>query len=146
MNYPEKMLRGISNPEWIDANGYATSAAFQFSPNPDRKEGIEFEEASINWYDDENALKLLLDQRKENSDSAQFKGGVAILSRKTIDFFADTPYGKGNLSYERRPVPGNNYHGNLLRGATISKQLKSIISAAIAMSVEKILPAYGNAR
>lgn len=138
------MLRGISSPEWITAEGALTTAAFQFSSNPNRTEGAEFEEVSINWYDDENALKLLLNQRKGNSDSAQFKGGVAILTRQYIDDLINRPIVKGRLSYERKSVPGNDYHGNLLCRSDTSKHLKSIISAGIAAALEKILPVCGN--
>ena len=137
MLYPEKILRGISDSNYIDANGHVSAAAFQFNPNIERTDG--FEEASINWYDDENALKLLLNKKKENSDSNQFKGGVAILSRQFIDIFVNGP-AKNELSYERQPIADNSYHGNLLRIIAASKQRKSTISATIAMSVEKVIP------
>ena len=140
MSYPEKILRGISDKNWIADDGTISAAAFQFSPNPERTD--DFEEASINWHDDEGALNFLLSKKKENSDTIQFKGGVAILSKQIIDTLKNLPAFKtSGFSYERNPIKGNDYHGNFLRNITISKQLKTLISSSIALSVERIIPA-----
>jgi hypothetical protein len=105
MSYPEKLLRGISDLGWINADGFVSAAAFQFTAASDRMDS--FEEASVNWYDDEGALSSLLNKRKENTDVLQFKGGAAVLARQYIDILLSKPAGKGNLSYERQALKDN---------------------------------------
>jgi len=136
MSYPEKMLRGISIPDWIDEDGRLSAAAFQFD-TANRTDG--YEETSINWYDEENALTVLLTQQKENTDSLQFKGGVAILPKEWVDTMMKNPTGNGIISYERQELPNNKYHGNLLRSSSLHKSQKTMISSTLAMGVEKII-------
>ena len=136
MIYPEKMLRGISNPDWIDESGRLSAAAFQFDGALDRTDG--YEEASINWHDEENALAILLTQQKANTNILQFKGGVAILPREWVDTMMKNPTGKGIINYERKGLPDNKYHGNLLRLSSLPKNQKTMISSTLAMGVEKI--------
>ena len=74
MNYAEKLIRGISNADFIDSEGRATAMLFQFDNVNTRQDG--FGECSINWYDNEEALKLLLEQKKrEDENIYQFKTG-----------------------------------------------------------------------
>jgi hypothetical protein len=139
MNYPEKILRGISNKDWIDPDGRISSAAFQFDLGIDRSDG--FEEASINWYDEKNALDILLAQQKEGDGIPQFKGGVAVLPKNWVDIMMRNPSGNGIINYERHELPNNKYHGNLLRLSSLPKSQKSMISATLAMGVERIISA-----
>jgi hypothetical protein len=137
MSYPKKLLRGISDSNWVDADGRISSAAFQFDSNIERTDN--FEEASVNWYDDKKALDILLSQRKEDSDTPQFKGGAAVLPRSWVDTMMKNPTGKGIINYERKELPDNKYHGNLLRSLSLPKNQRTMISAALAMGVEKIV-------
>lgn len=137
MSYPEKMLRGISNLDWIDEDGRPSAAAFQFDTAIGRTDG--YEETSINWYDEENALTILLTQQKENTNILQFKGGVAILPKEWVDTMMKNPAGNGIINYERRELPNNKYHGNLLRLSSLPKNQRTMISSALAMGVEKII-------
>jgi hypothetical protein len=137
MDYSEKILRGISDPSGINEDGRPSAAAFQFVI-VDRTDG--FEEASINWFDDEKALDILLNQRKEDTNALQFKGGVAILSKNWVDIMIKNPAGNGIINYERNELLNNKYHGNLLRLASLSKSQKIMISSTLAMGVEKIIP------
>jgi hypothetical protein len=139
MNYPEKMLRGISDQNWIDADGRISSAVFQFDPGHDRID--DFEEASINWYDEEDALEIILTQQKESDGSLQFKGGVAVLPKNWVDTMMKNPSGTGIINYERRETPNNKYHGNLLRLSSLPKNQRTMVSATLAMGVEKIISA-----
>lgn len=136
MTYPDKMIRGISSKDFIDAEGRTSLSLFQFSDNI-RKDG--FAEVSINWYDEESALDCAMNQCKEDG-SYQFKVGVAILPRSWIDSLMLQPTGKGILDYERNILPNNSFHGNLLRkDSVINKQIRTVIAASIAMGVERII-------
>lgn len=136
MDYPNKLVRGISSKDYIDENGRASAALFIFGENI-RKDG--FSEASINWLDDALAIDCAMHQLKKDG-SIQFKAGVAILSRDWIDKLMCQPTAKDILMYERAPLEDNPYHGNLLRkDSVINKQIKTVIAASIAMGVEKII-------
>jgi len=136
MTYSEKLIRGIASKDFIDPEGRASAALFQFGKDI-REDG--FAEASITWYDDETSLDCVMNQRKPDG-SIQFKIGVAIISRSWIDMLIRQPTGKDNLKYERAPLTENPAHGNLLRNdSAINGQIKSVISASIAMGVERVI-------
>ena len=139
MEYPEKLSRGISSKNFIDAEGRLTSQAFQFDPSSDHP---ELDEASINWYDNEEAMQIAWDQKKNKDDELpQFKGGVAILSRASVDYVFSQPYMIGMLQYERKPSIGNPYHGNLLRKHGLTQNMRNFIASTIAMvCVDEIIP------
>jgi len=137
LNYPDELIRGIANRDYIDNEERASASMFQFDDSI-RLDG--FQELSINWYDDENALKQTLNQRKKSDENEyQFKAGAAILSRSRLDSLIHSPYTKGALTYERRIVEGNPYHGNILLKSSITKQIKRVFSASLAMCIEKIV-------
>ncbi|GAB6393326.1 MAG: hypothetical protein MdMp014T_2699 [Treponematales bacterium] len=143
MDFPEKLLRGISDKNWIDDNGRISAAAFQFDPGIDRTD--DFEEASINWYDDDEALNILLMQHKESDETLQFKGGVGVLPKNWVDTMMKNPSGIGIINYERHELPNNKYHGNLLRLSSLPKNQRTMISATLAMGVERIIPSGNTA-
>jgi hypothetical protein len=144
MNYPEKFIRGISNPEFVDADGRASLEIFQFQ-DMNREDG--FSELSINWYDNEKALRLIMEQRKDEQ-TFQFKCGAAIVARGEADRIKKNPLYKDIFGYERSPIDGNQYHGNLLRKDKLitKKSIKTIIAANLAMNAQIIFrePAKAN--
>lgn len=137
MQYPDKFIRGISSADFIDEGGRVYTALFQFL---DMGREDEFYEASINWYDDEEALLLILEQRKEKDDKEfQFKGGAAIIDRSEADRIINNQLYTSIFSYERSPIEGNQYHGNLLRkDKAIKKEIRSIIAASLAMNARVV--------
>ena len=137
--YPDLLIRGISSSDYIDSEGRASAALFQFTDNDsERMDG--YIEASINWYDDDEALKLTLEQRKKNDEAAhQFKVGAAILARHRIDNLINSPNAKNAMTYERRAIEGNPYHGNLLMKSNLTKSIKTMLAASVAMCVEDII-------
>jgi len=134
--YPDELLRGIANNSFIDSEGRASALLFQ-SESSVRYDGLH--EISINWYDDENAFRLLLNQRKKNDETEyQFKTGVAILSRYRLDSLINSPNTKDALSYERNIIEGNPFHGNILIKSNIDKHVKRMFEGCLAMCVENI--------
>jgi hypothetical protein len=123
MTFPDRFIRGISDNNSIAADGVVSNSAIQFKETI-REDG--FSEASINWYDDENALQLIMEQRKEDQ-TYQFKAGAIIIDRSEADRIIEAPVYKTLFSYERLPIEGNVYHGNLLCKGNAAKGMRQII-------------------
>lgn len=136
MNFPINSLRGILNNDYIVEDGTVASNLFFFDDKYIRDN--RWIEQSINWQDDENAISLTLNQKKEDG-TYQFKAGVAILPRKEIDRLINKPNVKGKLSYERQPIENNPYHGNLLLLNEIPKRTMKMWAAVLAVGVSEIV-------
>jgi hypothetical protein len=139
--FPEKLIRGIPNKDFITEGRLVLPSLFHFQEvvekarlNPSERTDNNYEE-SINWYDDEEALNSLLRQTKEDG-SLKYKEGAAILSKNAIDAVKILPVAYNRLTYERRSVDGNIYHGNLLLSRDTSKHAMRMIASAIACCVE----------
>lgn len=122
--YPDQLLRGISTDQALDEYGF-TYELFQFGCG-DHK---DWEEASINWRDNEEAVGVLLNMRKENG-GPKYKNGIAVLDRSYLDS-APSKW-KPLLSYERKALPDNPYHGNVLLKKGLRKLRRRMITAYLA--------------
>jgi len=137
MDYPDKFIRGVLSMNYVDADGRATAEIFLFNDNANRGDG--FSEASINWYDDKNALNLIMEQRKENDNNEsayKFPYGAAIIERAEADRIIKIPLYKNVFNYERAPLDNNKYHGNLLlkhSDNAIKKRIRTQIASALAL-------------
>jgi len=135
--YPASCLRGIASKEMILEEGLPSNDVFMFQENQ-RKGNGDFSQ-SINWKDDEKAIPFML--AKQNVDgSPQFRGGVAVIERAFIDRLSQAPKVGGALSYERDPIEGNAYHGNLLLRQGVSKNVRRFIAATLALNVTGVVP------
>lgn len=131
MNYPKELIRGIANSSYLEEDGYPSFRLFnEFDENPVRDD--DYEEVSINWYDEDKAFEQILERKKENGEF-QFKKGCAILSTSELDRLCNKPRTNGLLSYERRIVNGNIYHGNILLKRGTPKPKRNLIASAIAL-------------
>jgi hypothetical protein len=133
MEYPNELIRGILNKEYLDDEGKPKTKLFldDFNKRTQREDG--FIETSINWKDDELALDMILKQKKTTGE-IQFKAGAVILIRSEIDHISRRL--NGALSYERikdPEYPENTYHGNLLLKNGTSKKARSMIAASIVL-------------
>jgi hypothetical protein len=137
MTYPENAIKGIPNKDYFDQNGVVNPFLYYFNPIADRGDG--WAEQSINWHDNESAIELTIRQTKENGE-VQFKGGVVLIPRLLIDDLKDRPAIKGLLSYDRQPIIGNPFHGNLLLHATTSKTTMKLIAAGLTLTISKCIP------
>lgn len=137
--YPEELIRGIPNQQqFLDEENNPTANLFYFErDNPSRDDG--YKEESICWRDDEGAVSILLNQRKEDG-SLQFKAGLAIIPRLEIDRLKRNQAVKERLDYERREVDGNKYHGNLLLKKEVPGKIMRKIAAGIALSCSCVIP------
>ena len=132
-DYPDSVYRGFTQ-QAIQADGTVGGNAFDFKEFESR--GIE--ECSINWSDDEGALLQIASQEKDDGRK-QFKYGACRIPRAELDhsrgFAAAMTCG---LDYERRPVEGNPYHGNLLCKTGLTSASKRALCGMLAMLFDEV--------
>ncbi len=126
---PDSFFRGFSHPGCFTPEGFITNEGFKFDLPVESPRSDSFEEASINWKDDEHALRILCLQRSKKND-IQFKYGYSELklSDVTLQLRPFLSY----FDYERKPLINNPYHGNLLIDRTVSGQTKKMMRDALA--------------
>jgi hypothetical protein len=95
-------------------------------------------EQSINWEDDDSVIEFTLNQRRTDG-ALQFKEGVVILSRSAMDRLNKLPLVRGLLGYERSPLDGNPYHGNLLLPEEVPKAKMIRIAAGLALTMSGMI-------
>jgi hypothetical protein len=135
MTYPNIMLRGITDGSVIDSDGRISSSFIKFE---DKNRDDEKMEASITWHESDEAYSAIWEQKKEGTDIIQFKCGVAHIPRERIDGIKLWANVAGLLSYEKKEIPGNRFHGNILLNKSTSPQINRTICGLIASMVEKI--------
>lgn len=126
--YPIEFLRGISNKDFVQ-NGMVLPTAFQFDTQM-REDNMS--EASINWLDDDGAIELAMKQRKDNG-RIQFPAGIARLELDRVKLILRS-IPEEVFSYERAPIEGNPYHGNLLMNSSTNKPIKQLIMNGLALA------------
>lgn len=138
ITFPKEFIRGISNKDFI-FDGQILPSAFHFE---DQGREDKMLEASINWLDDNEAIIVALRQKKDNG-KFQFPAGLAKLNLEKVKFFLKG-YVENGFSYERAPIEGNQYHGNLLLDSSIDKKIRHIIMNGLALAAETdIIPPCG---
>ncbi|MHB8336513.1 MAG: hypothetical protein ACYDEE_03755 [Ignavibacteriaceae bacterium] len=143
MDYPESFLKGITDNQYLDEDGGVAANLFYFDPKknvPEREDG--YNEESIFWRDDENAVTLILSQRK--NENIQFKYGAAVVKLEEIDRLKKLRQYQDILSYERKRLEDNPYHGNLLLSKNTGKQVMRKLAGAIATVCQEIIPQETN--
>jgi hypothetical protein len=136
MSFPENCIRGIPNDDYLTPDGPVGSHLFHFK----LENSVDgWFQTSINWEDDDSAIALTLEQKKPDG-TLQFKAGVAIVPTDEIDRLSKRPTVRGLLSYERRPLPDNPFHGNLLLNERTSKATMKLIAAGLALAISRIIP------
>lgn len=118
--YPNLFIRGISEKEYIDEQGRVSGSAFQFLQT-EREDG--FSECSINWFDEKEALNLIKGQLKTAEPKRYQFHCAVVVPVSEADRIRANPLYRDVFTYERQPLAGNQYHGNLLKkDALIKKQ------------------------
>lgn len=136
--YPEELIRGIANKDFISEEGYVLPAAFQFEKTA-REDG--YCELSVNWNDDYGAILEAMNKRKENNGKLQFSIGITKMERRRMEFYLKDHIETKRLSYERKPVVNNDYHGNLLIHKNTSSQVRNLIMNGLSLTAGRnIIP------
>lgn len=136
MSFPDNCIRGIPNEGFLLDERRVGAHLFYFDRKYARDDG--WVEHSINWEDTDSVIKFTLNQRKENG-TIQFKAGVVIIPRCELDKLKRRPAVGGVFSYERKRLEDNPNHGNLLLRDNVSKPIKKMIAAGLALAVDRIL-------
>lgn len=139
MDYADKCIRGILNETYLNGDQVGSNL-FHFLEKDARDDG--WIEQSINWYDNEEAIKLILDQKKDGV--IEFKAGYAILPREELDRVIRHPIYRDLFSYERKPIladnqenlPENPYHGNILWRIGMTSKTMKIIAFQLAFHAQ----------
>jgi hypothetical protein len=140
MDFPDHCLRGISKghiQNTLPELNKVSAVVFYPDESTSAYRLDSGTETSINWEDDDKALEFTLNQTKD--DLPQFPGGAVRLSRTAIEYVNTRPGMQGSLSYERAPLPENQYHGNIVFRANLSKHVIKMIAAALAMESSQII-------
>lgn len=136
MSYPDNFLRGVSDRSWLTPDGVEVSAAvFHFELS---KANNGWLEQSICWEDDDSVVDLMLRQKKEDG-AIQFKAGVVRVPRWCVHYINKLPQTKERLSYERKELDENPYHGNLLLKKDTHKMTRSKVAAMLAGHVVDVI-------
>lgn len=137
MGYPDKFIRGISRLDEMAGENPDTALFKVFKENSERLDD-GFKELSINWYDNESALVNIFEQRRASDGEISYKIGAAIFWSNELDRLCErSPYFVGNVLYERAPIDGNDFHGNILLKKEIAdndRKKRDMIAAAIIVS------------
>ena len=141
MKFPDEFLRGITQKEQIGDNGFPSSSLFLFQDRKSQeKRADKYLEESINWRDGKGAEDTLFNQERDDG-RVQFRFGAAVVCRRELDRVIVKPVVNRQLSYERKKIPENPYHGNLLLNKDVQKRVRNQIAATIAiMCVKEIIP------
>lgn len=136
MSLPDNCIKGIKHDSYLIADGSPGAHLFYFEKQFNRDDG--WCEQSINWKDDKNAINFTMNQKKENGE-IQFPTGVVIIPRNELDRINNLPQVNGILSYERKKLEDNKYHGNILLKTNVIKKKMILVAANIALAVSDII-------
>lgn len=139
ITYADRFIRGITDKNHVDGE-IVSAAAFYFKYEDNNLNTTEQYEQSINWYDNSHAMSILMSQKREKDGEIQFKEGALVVPLESLNEVCKLPIIKGNLQYERKTIPGNDYHGNLLLHKSVSKKLMTLIAGDISLRVSEIIP------
>ena len=129
--FPEHFLRGFNMKGCFTDEHNIATGAFQFSDFTESRND-NYHEASINWEDDDKAVLVLLEQKKEGTEEQMFKYGYARLPLNLVRMTLKSLIDKNYMAFERKPLENNPYHGNILILGNIKKQEKSMIQNSLA--------------
>ena len=130
---PDNFYRGFSSPECFTGFGYVGAGAFQFLPNTEEPRTDCFNEASINWDDEPQALTTLLSQVNSRTGEKQFKYGYVKIPMSDLLPRVREHMRNGHFDFERRPLVNNIYHGNLLLHSSFKKAELKTFQDGLAM-------------
>ena len=129
MSYPDNFLKGLSDKNSLTPDRVGVSASVFYFNSQHVRDG--WLEQSICWEDDVNVISLMLGQRKGDGE-IQFKAGIVRVARSCVESINKVPRTKDLLSYERKALNNNPYHGNLLLKENTHKYIMKIVAAIIA--------------
>ena len=101
------------------------------------------EEVSVNWEDDDEALKFTIECRDEKSGNFKFPQGVVKLPLDEIERLNNQPTMDNPLFVERKIEDDNPYHGNIVYKSGLRPLLKRMIASSLATHTSQIFTRDG---
>lgn len=136
---PENCLRGIHNTltgsKKILSIEYLNSGHFMFNKNEDRKD--DFDEMSINWWDEDDVVMFTLNQ-KNAKGYYQYKYGAALLGVEEITKISRWVKIFDDIRLEKQKIPGNDYHGNILVSKNVNSNRRNLFGGMMALHVKEV--------
>ena len=139
-SFPNSCLRGIRKSDWLTDDGKVLGIAFEpnFKPKEDQRRTDGYWDASINWEDSNEVVAIT---RNDKSGNGQY--GVIRVQREGLDYsktqLGVDDSGRHMFDYERAPLRGNPYHGNILFLESLGRQHARMVAGAIAAFYASIL-------
>lgn len=132
--FPATCLRGLRKADWVEENIIQTAAFIpEKNTSATREDGGQ--ETSINWEDNEGVELFTL------SNDATARHGAARISVVSIQATSDQTFPvKAPLFFERKRIPGNDYHGNIVFKAEVNRRLAVMLAASLATKSQFVLP------
>jgi len=131
--YPDSFYRGISPANVQD--GFLLPETFHSDGG--RDDG--FEEISITWNDEEAAFRTIASQINDRTGKLQFSAGISKIKREEFDIRMKPQVLINNIDYERRPTKNNQYHGNILVRENLTKVVKNMLKAQLALLAQECI-------
>jgi hypothetical protein len=138
MTFPDNCIRGVPNNDFVIADGSVASHLFNPKRQNENQRDDGWNETSINWEDDGDAITFTLEIRKDDN-TYQYEIGVVRIPRQEIDRINSHPTTIGLLSYERQPLMENPYHGNILFRQGIPTPKVRQLAASLATIASRII-------
>lgn len=138
-DYPDHCIRGVRDGKQINpAEGRALSACFAPYEKTAEARDDGCQETSINWEDSDQVLEFTLNYRAKPTAYYTFPLGAVRVPREKIDAVNTYEQVRDSIFYERRPVEGNDYHGNIVFKTGLTKTQISFICTLLAASSSNI--------
>lgn len=138
MVFPNNYIRGVLNDTYTTEVGVVGAHLFFPNKRTSDQRGDGWDETSINWEDDENAIRFTLQTTKEDG-TIKFQTGVVLLPREEIDRLSSRPTTTGLIGYERQQLPENPYHGNIVFRHGMDEHMMKRLAASIAVTASHII-------
>lgn len=146
MGFPKEFCRGVVNygPSFFvtltldkDTSKYIPRLSI-FKPfsEPSEPRSDEYLELSIVWYDNDEALNTLFEEKKNGE--FLYKAGVCKVKLSVFKTLMKKYSPPKLLSFERQPLPTNEYHGNLLMNKQERTMLHDVTAHLLALRSEHI--------
>jgi hypothetical protein len=136
--FPENCIRGIDKNDYINPSDNTVRLNLYLPDSRTVKTRSDScAETSINWEDDVDVVDFTLKYRENNK--LLFPHGAVRLPKDEIDRINANPATQNSLAYERRPVDGNSYHGNILFLPGLSQTKQNMLASVLAAYSSKVL-------
>ena len=128
VDLPDSCLRGLRKQDWVDDRFIISAAAFEPDPRTSMLRTDGGKETSVNWEDDSNVERFTLSDKS----TAQF-GAARISTVHIVQTSTRTAAVVAPLLCERKRIPGNDYHGNIVYSANLNKRMERLLAASLAL-------------